>query len=433
MGQGENFVWGIRRVDIEQSLFVGFLMVVATVEFIKMGLIMMLLPSLFVGLNYSRLALGWVLSANLFADNLCKSATGWFVDREGPWPVLLSGCLVVLVGLLLLILGIYCQIYLIVIAAVLIGIGGSPTWPAAIAGAIKIKGEDKRVATISLISIVWMIGSGLGVFLVGLLIGEHSLKFVRNSALIFEQVYAKAFALLLIVAMLALLITVWGWRFGKKVDRWERHSFRGKQQPRLAVVFEQIKQVGSLVPGMFFQTFSLGMLLPNLLPFTVQKLGFTELQYYLLLITGGAVAVVFMNPVGRLIDRLGARFFLVGGFFLAAVTLVVMVNYGNAATIWFVVAFLGLSYALIQPAWNGILVAAIPPDQRGVLMGLFMSVEGLGFAAGPLFGGWLGGARLAGWWGRLGAGLPFMVSAVFLVIMAIVYLVHPLPRYELEG
>jgi DHA1 family multidrug resistance protein-like MFS transporter len=335
--------------------------------------------------------------------------------------------------LLLLILGIYCQIYLIVIAAVLIGIGGSPTWPAAIAGAIKIKGEDKRVATISLISIVWMIGSGLGVFLVGLLIGEHSLKFVRNSALIFEQVYAKAFALLLIVAMLALLITVWGWRFGKKVDRWERHSFRGKQQPRLAVVFEQIKQVGSLVPGMFFQTFSLGMLLPNLLPFTVQKLGFTELQYYLLLITGGAVAVVFMNPVGRLIDRLGARFFLVGGFFLAAVTLVVMVNYGNAATIWFVVAFLGLSYALIQPAWNGILVAAIPPDQRGVLMGLFMSVEGLGFAAGPLFGGWLGGARLAGWWGRLGAGLPFMVSAVFLVIMAIVYLVHPLPRYELEG
>ncbi|MGD8401326.1 MAG: hypothetical protein PVH64_10420, partial [Bacillota bacterium] len=104
----------IRQIKIEQGIFWGFLVVVALVEFVKMGLIMMLLPSMFVGLDYSRIMLGWVMSANLLADNLFKSATGWFVDRKGPWLVLILGCLTVGVGLCVLSLGMRRHLWLVI-------------------------------------------------------------------------------------------------------------------------------------------------------------------------------------------------------------------------------------------------------------------------------------------------------------------------------
>jgi DHA1 family multidrug resistance protein-like MFS transporter len=429
--QGEKFVLEIRQTDIKQGIFWGFLVVVALVELVKMGLIMMLLPSMFVGLDYSRIMLGWVMSANLLADNLFKSATGWFVDRKGPWPVLLLGCLTVFAGLIVLGLGIRHHLWMVVIAAALIGIGGSPAWPAAIAGTINIKGESKRAATISLISIFWMVGGGLGVFLVGLIIGAHPQNHSVQSTLTLLQLYQQALVLLFGVATVTIVITFLGWYFNKKMVQWEQR-FDQRSERSFAAAFNHLKQVWNLTPGMFFQTFSLGMLMPNLLPFTIQQIGFTELQYYCLLLCGGAVVVVFMNPVGRLIDRLGPRGFLIGGFLLAALALIVMVSGGNPVSIWFIVACLGFSYALIQPAWNGILAASIPPSQRGALMGLFMSIEGLGFALGPIFGGWLSEARLGGWLGRIGIGLPFYVSSCFLVIMAVVYTFHPLHHYNTE-
>ena len=156
----------------------------------------------------------------------------------------------------------------------------------------------------------------------------------------------------------------------------------------MAAIFHHIREIWNLIPGMFFQTFALGMLLPNLFPFVIEQLQMSEMQYYLLLLAGGAVVVLCMNPVGRLIDRYDARGFLTAGFLLAGGTLFALVGYANPINIWVFVALLGLSYALIQPAWNAVLAASIPPHLRGVLMGLFMSIEGLGFAV----------AGQSGWW-----------------------------------
>jgi MFS family permease len=138
-----------------------------------------------------------------------------------------------------------------------------------------------------------------------------------------------------------------------------------------------------------------------------------------------------MIPVGHLADRWGTKAFLVSGFALAAVSLFTLATYGNSSNVWFIVAFAGFSYALIQPAWNSLLAGAIPPNQRGVLMGLFMSVEGLGFAIGPALGGLLGTIRGdLGLVGKVNANTPFYVSGIFLLIMALVYLIHPFRMYQ---
>jgi len=63
-----------------------------------------------------------------------------------------------------------------------------------------------------------------------------------------------------------------------------------------------------------------------------------------------------------------------------------------------------------------------------------MSVEGLGFAVGPLLGGFLGSltANELGIIGRMGAAAPFYVSSVLLLIMAFVYLIYPFHIYHLK-
>jgi DHA1 family multidrug resistance protein-like MFS transporter len=431
-GEGERLLPEIHREGIKKPVLFSFLMVVALVEFIKMGVIIMFLPSLFESLKYSKTVLGWVLSANLLADNLCKSATGWFVDREGPWPVLFIGCLTVLTGLILL-ANFHNNVILTIVAAVLIGIGGSPTWPAAITGSIKINGEERRASTISLISIVWLLGGGLGIFLVGLLLSFHPKSIPGHISLGTVNPYTRASALLILVAAVIILVSAAGWATWRKVvGANPQLPFRHSERERFKAVLQRILKVCNLIPGMFFQTFSLGMLLPNLLPYAVGKLGLSELQYYLLLLVGGGIVVLFMNPVGRLTDRLGPRIFLVSGFLLAAISLWVLSACGNAFNIWVIVIFIGLSYALIQPAWNSVLAASIPPGQRGVLMGLFMSIEGLGFALGPAFGGWLSEVRFSGFFSRVDSVAPFLVSGIFLMIMAFVYLFHRFHNYNFE-
>jgi len=420
----------IHREFFKRTVFIGFLVVVATVEFVKMGLIVMLLPSLFSSMHYSRMVLGWALSANLLADNVCKGATGWFVDREGPWPVLLCGCLAILAGLILLVY-FHHNVYLVVLGSILIGIGGSPTWPAAIAGTIKLAGEDKRASTISLISIVWMVGGGLGILTVGLLIGSQAHDWLRKLSLTFQNSYTTAFLVLIVIIGVTIVIAALGWLVGNRLS--EPNAAKAEtatDRQRISAVWHHLKRIWNLVPGMFFQTFSLGMLLPNLFPFVIEQMGLSEMHYYLLLLTGGAVVVLGINPIGRLIDHRGPRFFLVTGFLLAGGALLVLVNLATIHNIWYFVALLGLSYALIQPAWNGVLAASIPPELRGVLMGLFMSIEGLGFALGPVFGGWLSEAgSTGGLLSHFGSGLPFMLSGTFLIIMAGIYFFHPLNQH----
>lgn len=142
--------------------------------------------------------------------------------------------------------------------------------------------------------------------------------------------------------------------------------------------------------------------------------------------------VLLMVPVGRWADHWGTRGFLVAGFAMAAFSLTLLGLRGNPINVWSIVILIGTSYALIQPSWNALLAGVIPPAQRGVLMGLFMSVEGLGFGIGPLIGGLLG--NIDGGENQflqsIGPAVPFYVSSICLAMMAMVYLVYPFHQYN---
>lgn len=108
-----------------------FLAIIAMVEFIRMSLFLTFLPSLLTKLQFDTVALGAVISANILADNLAKSALGWLVDHKGPWPVLFAGSLAVFAGIILIIT-LHQHLSILIMAAILIGLGVSPVWPAVI-------------------------------------------------------------------------------------------------------------------------------------------------------------------------------------------------------------------------------------------------------------------------------------------------------------
>ncbi len=411
-----------------------FLAVIAAVEFIRMSLFLTFLPSFLTKLHFDTVALGAVISANILADNLSKGATGWLVDHKGPWPVLFAGSLLVLTGIIIIIC-LHQQILILILAAILIGLGVSPAWPAVISGTIQGVGEAKRATAISLISVTWLAGGGLGPIIMGFLIDTRMSRFLSELRLPIVDAYKTGFALMFAAAVWGIIICLLGWFTWQRTPHIQAAiATREKSKPRFNDILYRLWKVKALIPGMFFQTMSLGILLPNLLPYATGKLGLTESEYSLLLLIGGLVVVLFMIPVGRLADHWGTRGLLVSGFTLASFSLMLLALWGNSANIWWIVALVGMSYALIQPSWNALLAGVIPPAQRGVLMGLFMSVEGLGFGIGPIIGGLLG--RIDGsemqWLKSIGAAAPFYVSSACLGLMALVYLFYPFQQYNLE-
>lgn len=417
-------------------VLVAFLAIIAAIEFIRMSLFITFLPSFMTSLHFTTVAIGLITSVNLFTDNLSKSAVGWLVDHRGPWPVLLAGSVATLTGILIIVY-FHDNLMFLTLAAILIGLGVAPTWPAAISGSIQTVGEEKRATIISIISTVWLSGGGLGPVLMGFLIDTRMRKFLNQVGARPFDAYKTGLFILLSVAVLAVLICILGylsWRRTPHLHGGNRDPETGqKKAHRIQDVLKRLWKIKGLVPGMLVQTLSLGMLIPNLLPYATGTIGLSEAQYSLLLLIGGAFVVLFMIPVGHMADKFGSRGFLVAGFSLAAITLFILVRFSNASNIWFIVGFVGLSYALIQPAWNALLAGSIPPGQRGVLMGVFMSVEGFGFAIGPLVGGYLGALKGGfGFLGKLGAATPFYVSSVLLMIMALVYLFYPFHIYQFE-
>jgi MFS family permease len=140
---------------------------------------------------------------------------------------------------------------------------------------------------------------------------------------------------------------------------------------------------------------------------------------------GGGAMVLALVPFGRLADRVGYRGVLTVGFALAATMLLVLISRHGLRQALPPIMLLGLAYAMILPAWNGLLTSSAPHERRGSLMGFFMTVEGAGFALGPPLGGALATMLGSSTW-------PFYGAALMLAAMTVLYALLPLQRFRLD-
>jgi DHA1 family multidrug resistance protein-like MFS transporter len=408
---------GVQRAEPERPVAAllrmpamwAFIVTTACIEFCRGALFISLLPAYLTdpraGLGWSVAAVGLVISGQYLADTVCKAPAGWLVDRFGPWRVLFP-------SLTLAAVAVYAlprahSLALVGLLAFLFGVGAAANWPAVLSGSVALGGMRARASATSVMFLAWLAGGGPGPVLINFLIGHG---------------YARAFGLLAVVVTGAPAAAALGWSGALgPVPVAQRPPAPGLRRTAADVV-AQLREASWLLPGMFVQMLALGIVLPVLVPFARTHLHLaSQAEYGLMLLAGGAVTVGCLMPFGRMVDRIGSQGPLVAGFALAGAAVgLLAVAHGGPDLLWRV-CLLGFSYALILPAWNGLTVGKIDSGRRGLVLGLFMSIEGLGIATGSALGGTLY---------TLAFRAPFLVTAGILAAMAAFYLFVPRKRFQ---
>jgi predicted MFS family arabinose efflux permease len=139
---------------------------------------------------------------------------------------------------------------------------------------------------------------------------------------------------------------------------------------------------------------------------------FAELGMTIMLMSG--TTALLQTPIGFLVDRHGARPFLIGGALLMSLSIAAM---GLATEFWqiLVLATLsGVGNSVIHPADYAILSGSVDKDRMGRSFALHTFSGNLGFSAGPPVAAFL--MLLVGWRGTLLTvgllGVPVVLSIV---------------------
>jgi DHA1 family multidrug resistance protein-like MFS transporter len=388
------------------------------VEFVKGALLLTMLPVYMkTTLNASTFVIGWTLAAQYIGDNVLRTPVGWIIDKIGYRTTMLSGVLVTFISVVLI--ASTTQYSWTIIACALLGLGTAPLWPCVITGTTEVAGDEAKGTIMSVVYMAWLSGVGLGPVLINVFI--HGSDYHLAFRLLISCMTAVVIVALLLPGKSNVQLTDSAdlpKLKHKETSYKDKHTQLkngigaiGKMQIYLREVKRSMSISPLLFPAMFAQTFALGILTPILTLYAKEVLLLTSYQYSLFLIAGGLVTVCLLIPIGKLVDRLGIRWFLTVGFFITAVTMTIFTFVHNMGALYALVAILGLGYALIIPSWNAMIASAIPPEKRGAVWGFFLTIEGLGMIVGPIVSGKL--------WDVYGPHAPFLTSGCVLFILLI--------------
>lgn len=367
------------------------LFVLGIVEFVRGALMFSLLPLYGVlEAKYNLSIIGTAISLHYLLDNICRIPLGWLSDRIGGKKLVIGGIAISSLGVYFLYM--HWSISFFMLGAILFGLGISPLWPVVISGITAKIPINKLGEALSKVFMAWLIGAGLGPVIINFVI---------------HWSYTAAFWILIGVLGVALLLI-----FITKVPRVAKKQTTGLDF--FKELWQEIVAIRILYPGMFVQTMSIGILIPIIALYARSVFGFNTVQLNYLLIGCGSFTITLLIPAGKLIDRLGVKGPLVGGFMLASVCLILLPLQGSFIAALVVGVFLGIAYAFILPSWNGLMARAVSPEKRGTIWAIFMTIEGLGTSLGVYIGGML--------WENFGHQSPFFASAIVLGTMSLFYL-----------
>ncbi|WP_053958500.1 MFS transporter [Sulfobacillus thermosulfidooxidans] len=378
------------HLSLPQSLL---LIALGLAEFARGALIISLLPAYVTGpLGASLTIVGWALSSHYFLDTVFRGPAGWLVDHIGVPRVLTMGLAIECLSLI----GAMNTKHpaMIIVFVALLGVGTATHWPAVVTGTNRLTEPERRASMMGLVFAAWLTGSGLGPVLINFVLGGRD---------------RTAFLVLIAADVVAFAVTIW--IADPRLIQVHHH------QPKARHLWHTLWRFRWVIPGTFVQNMTLGLMLPILQPFTTRILHLSHLQFAELLLGSGAFTVLLLVPMGKITDRFGLRVPLVGGFFIAGIALLGIAFFRQFFELTIFGGILGLSYAMILPSWNAFLAGLIPKEIEGWLWGVFMTVEGLGMSVGPIVGTRLFSVRI---W------LPFVASAVILLIMGSFYASFPL-------
>ncbi|MNZ96804.1 major facilitator superfamily transporter [compost metagenome] len=134
--------------------------------------------------------------------------------------------------------------------------------------------------------------------------------------------------------------------------------------------------------GAFSLMFAMGAL-TYALPLKVDQLHFPDQTAGLLLSTFGIVAIlVFVLPINKLFDLVSPlKLIFIGGLFVV-ISLFVLSLLSDKLSMFVVMGFYGLGFALLFPSLNALLIRNITTENKGKAFGMFYAFFSIGVVAG---------------------------------------------------
>lgn len=401
------------HISLTSPFIMEMWVIIFLVEFVKGSLLVALLPVYMENvLGLSVTVVGFAFALQYLGDNLFRSPSGWVMERVGYRWTMTGALLLILVAVGMII---YAKDAVwLSIACLILGIGTSPLWPCVMTGVTELAGSTQSGssgAAMGAVEMASLAGTGIGPITVNFLM-DHGGQSYRTAFLVLMGCAAA------VVAVALLLPT----RIGphsphavKDMNGSDAPAVRRPLKPleslkrTLHQVRTTLKVSRLLFPALFLQAFAIGLMTPVVTLFARSELHVTPNQFSLLLIAGGGITVLALIPAGRLVDRIGTTMFLNIGFLLAAGSLAFFSQVRWLPLAFVAVALVGISYALILPAWNAFLAKQVPKGERGTVWGLFLTLQGSGMVAGPVISGKM--------WDSISHSAPFLASAVVMVLL----------------
>lgn len=149
-----------------------------------------------------------------------------------------------------------------------------------------------------------------------------------------------------------------------------------------------------------------------------QNLGAPLVQVTLMLVLLNAVYAVVSLPAGILSDRLGRTRILALGWFIYGLVYLGFAVVSRPWQVWFLFAFYGMYYGLIEGVARAYVADLVPAAKRGTAYGLYHGVVGLALLPASVIAGWL--------WTTVSPAAPFYFGAAlaFLAMLGIVTVIR---------
>jgi len=379
----EHLPW--RRAELLPLFLLASL--VGLAEYVRTGIFTAYLPQLH-GKDLGLGVVGLAATLQYLADTLLRSPAGHLSERYGAARLLPPAALLAFLSALLIIFA--GNPFLILAAALLNGAAVSAFWPTLMTFSSRAANdnEDGRAIGFTFTLVAPFIGAG--VLLTGYLYGVSAR--LAAASLTFVLV------LLVVLALAGALLF-----FARNVAPQQR---TGNFPWRLLVL---------LAPGALMQMLALGLLTPILYPY-LDQLGFSTRDLILAMVAGGVAEFSLISPFGKLVDKSEPFRIFVLALSLAGGALFAFSQIASLLGLVLMAVFAGAVQAILIPAWGGLISRTLPDEYKASSWGALMTFEGLGFALGPVIGGYS--------WQLIGHKAPFLVGAALYLLVAAFYLIR---------
>lgn len=365
------------------SIVLRLLALLALSEFVRTGFFVPFLPLHAKSIGLTAAGIGWIVGLHYLADGLTKGPAGVLAERIGLGRIALAGALM---GTVAVVLVPYVPSVLpAVLMTVAWGLTITTLWPSVMTAVSYFAKEGKQSRALSWASVAAAPAIGLGIVGVGLLM---------------QRVPAVAYPVLVGAQIAALLVAF---------------SLVGLRLPRTSKQAQPYRwaRVAVLIPAAFAQTLAPGLLVTIFYPY-LRALNVSIVELLLPGLLAVLVGLVGIPLAGRLADRGHPRRALLPGLMLLATTFALLGTEGIAGKLWVVAPVAGLAYALFLTGWNGLVARTLPQEHRTAAWGTIMAIEALGYAVGPVLGGFA--------WDRFGMQGPFWLGALVFALVQVYYL-----------